>query len=270
MIWKIIIGNWKEDLFNTLQNDYDSEAEDLINPKDELKKKIVNLAGTIKKWNEETVKVRKSVREQLKAITDWGLNEYKMQKKDLRNLINKIFLFHGIHPSWVRKLLPVELKDTSKTRLSYLQKQEIKKERHRLLQLHPKLQQRSEIKEYSLTDGSTVVANEIQSLPSQLNSRHQLVSQEYTSSDGSAKISETSKPRISMSEDISKIELKIAQGKLDNAIKEIDRLQIRVRQLSEQFIAKTYLQAGDQDIPLVAQIDPVKKIITSIQIDESH
>ncbi|HYZ58368.1 MAG TPA: hypothetical protein VE544_01825 [Nitrososphaeraceae archaeon] len=31
-----------------------------------------------------------------------------------------------------------------------------------------------------------------------------------------------------------------------------------------------YLQAADQDIPLVAEIDPVKKAITSIQVDENY
>jgi molybdopterin-biosynthesis enzyme MoeA-like protein len=94
----------------------------------------VNLAGMIRKWNEETVKVRKSVRDQLKAITDLGLNKYKMQKTELRKLTEEIFRYYGISESWLRKLLPEGLKDTSKTRLSYLQKQEMEKERQRLLQ----------------------------------------------------------------------------------------------------------------------------------------
>jgi hypothetical protein len=51
-----------------LQSNSDPQIEDLINPEDKLRKKIVTLAGTIRKWNEETVKVRKSVREQLREI----------------------------------------------------------------------------------------------------------------------------------------------------------------------------------------------------------
>ena len=41
----------------------DSEIEDLANPKDELKKKIVDLACTIRKWNDETVQARKTGQE---------------------------------------------------------------------------------------------------------------------------------------------------------------------------------------------------------------
>ena len=103
-------------------SDSNSEIEDLMNPKDELKKKIVTLASTIRKWNAETVETRKSVRTQLKDILDLGLNKYKMQKTEVRKLVEEIFLYHGISESWLRKLLPEGLKDTSKTRLSYLQK----------------------------------------------------------------------------------------------------------------------------------------------------
>ena len=126
----------KEIQNNTLQSNSDSEVEDLMNPNDELKKRIVNLACTIRKWNEETVQVRKSVREKLQEILDLGLNKYKMQKTELRKLVEQIFLYHGVSESWLRKLLPEGLKDTSKTRISYLQKQEIEieKERQHLLQ----------------------------------------------------------------------------------------------------------------------------------------
>ena len=91
--------------------------EDLASPKDELKKKIVTLADTIRKWNAETVEARKSVRTQLKEIADLGLNKYKMQKTDLRDLVVEIFRYHGVSESWIRKLLPEGLKYTSKTRI---------------------------------------------------------------------------------------------------------------------------------------------------------
>ena len=55
-----------------------------MNPKDELKKKIVNVAVTIRKWNDETVKVRKTVKTQLEEILNLGLNKYRMERTDLR------------------------------------------------------------------------------------------------------------------------------------------------------------------------------------------
>jgi hypothetical protein len=42
--------------------EFSSEIEDLINPTDELKKKIVAVASTIRKWNNETARVRKTVK----------------------------------------------------------------------------------------------------------------------------------------------------------------------------------------------------------------
>jgi hypothetical protein len=52
--------------------------------------------------------------------------------------------------------------------------------------------------------------------------------------------------------------------------KRIDRLEKEVQWLSKPFTTNAYLQAADQDIPLLAQIDPVKKVITSIEVDKSY
>src|SRR5919106_37057 len=60
--------------------------------------------------------------------------KYKMQKDDLRKLTVEIFEYHGVSPNWIRELLPEGLKYTSKTRISYLHRQEIEKERQRVLQ----------------------------------------------------------------------------------------------------------------------------------------
>jgi hypothetical protein len=115
--------------------DYEHEIEDLGIPKAELKQKIVSLADTMRKWNDETVRVRKTVKEQFEEILDLGLNKRKMEKTELRRLIEEIFRYYSVSESWLRKLLPIELKNTSKTRISYLQKQQIEKESQRLLQL---------------------------------------------------------------------------------------------------------------------------------------
>ena len=79
-----------------MQSDSDSEIEELMNPKDELKKKIVNLADTMRKWNEETVKVRKTVREQLEEITNLGLNKYHMKRTEYENWLKRFFEFMAL------------------------------------------------------------------------------------------------------------------------------------------------------------------------------
>ena len=60
------------------------------------------------------------------------------------------------------------------------------------------------------------------------------------------------------------------QNKLDEANKRIDRLEKEVQWLYKPFATNAYLQVADQDILLVAQVDPVKKVILSIQIDKSY
>jgi DNA repair protein RadA len=116
--------------------EYESEPEieDLANPNDELRKKIVTLADTVREWNNETNRIRKTVKEQFEEILTLGLHKYNMEKTDLRRLVEEIFLIHGVNESYLRKLLPAKLKDPSKTRISYLQRQNIEKERQRLLQ----------------------------------------------------------------------------------------------------------------------------------------
>ena len=74
-----------------MQYDNESEIEDLANPTDELKKKIVTLADTMRKWNDDNIKARKTVKKQLEEIVNLGLNRYHMERIDLRRLVEKIF-----------------------------------------------------------------------------------------------------------------------------------------------------------------------------------
>ena len=233
-----------------MQSDSDSEIEDLMNPKDELKKKIVTLASTMRKWDDDNMKIRKTVRKQLLDILDLGMNKRKMQKTELRNLITEIFRLYGISDSWIRKLLPMELKDISKTRISYLQRREIDKERQRLLQLQQ--QQGSEI--------SVSIHPNVESLsyqPTQTEIREEL---EYASEYHSHNHEILSS---SDSEEPGKV-----RDELGDAYKnKIEKLEADVRRLSEQFIARITLQASSKTFPLIAHIDPVKRKITWIRFE---
>jgi hypothetical protein len=203
---------------------------------DELKKKIVTLASTIRKWNKETEKVRKTVKEQIEEIVNLGLNKYNMERNDLRKLVETIFRYHGISESWLRKVLPVELKDSSKTRISYQQRKEIERERQRLL-----LQRQASESQQEISEESSL-------MPSG--------SEEYETGDSSIVTSSANY-------------FKATQDKLYEANRRIEILEKDLRMLSEPFIAKTYLETTEQDIPLIVQIDPVKKAIISIQIEKA-
>ena len=248
-----------------MSHDCESEIEELMNPKDELKKKIVTVADTIREWNKESRRVSKTVKEQFEEILNLGLNKYKMEKTALRSLVEEIFLIHGVSESWFRKLLPTGLKDPSKIRISYLQRQNIEKERQRLLQERAlESQQESEIREYDLPNGSTAESVSFRPLePDTIQSYSEIrqevdidYSSEYHSQDHAILSSSHSDESIRI------------QSELSEANKKIKRLEADVRQLSEEFVAKANLQALTETIPVVAHIDPVKKAILRIGFEK--
>ena len=245
--------------------DTEIEEDDLMDPKNELNKKIVALANTMREWNEKTREARDSVRKQLQVIIDLGLNKRKMEETELRNLINKIFEYHGIHQSWLRKLLPEELKDTSKTRISYLQRREIEKERQRLLQLQQQAaesRQEAEDAESSYLDGNTMGPASYQpKLELTANPEiKQRFETGYAPADQFLGCNAVSLPS----------EESIVRKEQNGTSNNIKKLQEDVLWLSKPFVAKAYLQVIDQDIPLVAEIDPVKKAIISIQVAKDY
>ena len=241
-----------------------SEIEDLANPTDELEKKIVTLAGIIREWKNETNRVRKTVKKQFVEILDLGLNKYEMEKTALRRLVIDIFRIHDVSDSYLRKLLPAELKDPSKTRISYQQKQEIEKESQRLLQERALgSHHESEIRKYGVPNSSTVESASFQPLmpetiqpsPETGHGKDIDYTSKYHSQDQETHSS-------SHSNDL------IIQSELGEAYRKIEKLDAEVRRLSEQFVAKANLQAYTETFPLVAHIDPVKKIITRIGFEK--
>src|ERR671910_1461773 len=247
--------NWKEVQIDLAE--YESEIEDLANPRDELRKKIVTLADTIREWSNETNRVRKTVKEQFVEIRNLALNKCKMEKTALRRLVEEIFLIRGVSDSYLRKLLPAELKDPSKTRISYQQKKEIEKESQRLLQERALgSQHESEIRKYDVPNSSTVESASFQPLmPETTQSENgNEVDIDYTSNYHSQDQETPSSPHSN--------DLITVQSELSEAYRKIEKLEADVRRLSEQFVAKANLRGHTKTIPLVAHIDPVNKVIT--------
>ena len=229
-----------------------------MDPQDELKKKIVTLANDMRIWNSFNVRTRKKVKEQFEEILDLGLNKYKMDKTDLRKLVANIFLIHGVSESWLRKLLPVELKDTTKTRISYLQMQGIEKERQRLLHQQSS-QNESEIREHDLPKSSSTAESVSFQLLEPETSEHE-ADRDYASKYRSQ--NQETEPS-SYSNELFKL-----QSELSEVYKKVEKLEADIRRLSEQFVAKANLRGHTKIIPLVVHIDPVKKIVTSIEFEK--
>lgn len=253
-----------------MQSDSSPEIEDLMNSADELKKKIVTLAGTMIEWNKKTKEARESVRKQLRDILDLGLNKRKMEKTELRELINEIFEYHGIHQSWLRKLLPEGLKDSSKTRLSYLQKQKMEEERRRL----PLMQQSSEPQrqefetetEYeTLPYGSTMVSSPYQSQDSSSPLSLESTKEHVTGYEAETYQPTDPKTSVLPSEESGKT----IQDKLNAANMRIEGLEAEVRLLSEEFVTKTPFHIFDEDVLLAIRIDPIKKVIIEFWMENA-
>ena len=151
-----------------------------------------------------------------------------MQKTDLRNLVIEIFRYQGVSESWIRKLLPEGLKYTSKTRISYLQRQEIEKERQRLL-----LKQASQSSKQESDQGSSQIL---------LDSQDRLEPVEYITADTVSKTYQFQELEESASDDDTRNDFKTTHSKLFEANQNIERLREDVRRLSERFDATAYLQ----------------------------
>jgi hypothetical protein len=243
--------------------DFEPEIEDLATPMDELEKKIVSLANTIREWNNETAWVKKTVKEQFVEILNLGLNKYKMEETALRKLVVEIFLIHGVSESYLRKLLPAELKDPSKTRLSYLQMQEIEKERQRLLRERALgSQHESKIRKYGTPNSSTVGSASFQPLKPETTQSENGNEEDidYTSNYHSQDQETPSSPHSN--------DLITVQSELSEAYKKIEKLKADILRLSEKFVAKADLQAYTETIPVVVHIDPVNKVITRIGFEK--
>ena len=226
-------------------NDENSELQlDVVNPEKDIRIRITALVDTVKKFHGEYIKTRKTIKEQLGEVLDFGLHKYKMDPTYLRNLIKEVFEERGADPSWIRKLLPKELKDSSKIRLDYKQKQE--------------QQQKQDLQEPQLQKEENIVQ-----VPSEANNTEA----EHTKNIAKTPLATTNTHVTSADIVALESKLKSPEEELREANGQIKELLEQVRRLSEPFTANVYLQLKKIRLPLIARIDPLKKVVTSIQVD---
>jgi len=114
--------------------------------KDELQAKIIHCADTIYQIHQAEVKAEQTVKEQFKEILDDAMR-LGVDKDEVRRMLHEALSARGpkqakISESYMKKLLPTELKYTEFTRLDYVEKQksktvfskEVAAETHRLIE----------------------------------------------------------------------------------------------------------------------------------------
>lgn len=226
---------------NYLQSDNETEIETInhehegentkvdINIKhdEDIRKRIEVVAESVRKFQSVYVETRKTVKEQLEEIVDLGINQYRMKQAHLRDLIDEVFSEQHVHPSYLRKLLPDILKNTSKGRLDYKQKRELAQQREQQLRL----------KEQGIKPEGDNIKGDI--------------------SENSAKEVLTT---------TAEFETIALNEELRRAHEEIKRLQDKVQKLEEPFTARAILELRGKDVPIVATVDPLNRNISSVEI----
>jgi hypothetical protein len=212
---------------------------EILAPEEDIRKRIEIVVDSVQKFKSAYVETRKTVKEQLEDIVYLGINEYMMEQKDLRDLIDEVFAARGVSLSWLRRLLPDVLKDTSKVRLDYKHKRE-SKQREQLTVLSQKQGPASE----NIKGANTEVAEQPLS-PTEMHS---------------TTIYEETDTRMS------EYDVRVIKEELRKAGEQIKSLQQRVKNLEAPFIANANLILKKKDIPVVAEIDPLHKEIISIEV----
>ena len=203
---------------------------EILTPEEDIRKRIQIVVDGVQKFEIVYLETRKTIKEQLEDIVNLGINEYKMEQKDLRDLIYEVFEERPVSFSYLRKLLPDVLKDTSKIRLDYKHKRELKQREQ-----HTVLSQKQEPAGENVKGTNTEVAEE----PLSPTEMHSTTIYEETAT---------------------------REEELRKAREQIKSLQQRVKSQEEPFIAKANLILNKEDIPVVAEIDPLHKEIISIEV----
>jgi hypothetical protein len=212
--------------------------------------------------------IRQQVNEIIQLAQDLSINDMK-----LRDMIYESCTRIGVSPSWLRKMLPENLKLTKHTRKDYLKRQQQRDQQP--LQQQPQQQQR-----------------ELVELPISSSSRHPAVEQRQQPSDNEEKTAATTTkvttydngnnskaviPLLTQKENEGLVE-----ESSDDKNKRIEKLNGKIEELQEQnrylreqqqkqqeekFTALGYLQLLDNDVPIKVTVNVKTKSIEWMEVD---
>lgn len=229
---------------NYLESDNESEIEteeheeekvkiDRVNPEEDIRKRIEVVVDTVQEFSSGYEKTRKTIKEQLGDIVTLGINKYGMKREHVRDLIDRAFEERRVDLRYLRKLLPDMLKDTSKTPLSHIHRQQLKQQQEQQTFHLQKQETPPEVANINVV--STEVGAE--ALP--------LSDMQITETEDSYTMAQESDTRA-------------LEEELRMAHAEIKRLQ-------KTFPANAFLKFRGKLIPIVATIDPSRKVIISVK-----
>jgi hypothetical protein len=238
-----------------------------------LEQKIDELVNGIRGIRDIIWDRRKIIRQQLKEIIQLA-QDLSIDDMQLRDMIYESCTRMGVSPSWLRKMLPENLKLTKHTRKDYLKLQQ-QRDQQPLQQQQPQQQQR-----------------ELVESPTSSSSRHAAVEQrQQQPSDNEEKTSATTKvtthdddnhstaviPLLTQKENEGFVE-KSSDDKnkiIEKLNEKIEELQEEIRYLREQqqqqqvekFTSVGYLEIYNNDTPVKVTVNVKTKSIEWMEID---
>lgn len=135
---------------------------DSVSPEEDIRQRTEVVVDTVEKVQRIYLETRKTIKEQLEEIRDLGINRYGMEPTHLRHLIDEVFKERHVNSSYVRKLLPDMLKDSSRIPLSHKQRQELKQQQEQqvLLLQREKIMTEANVQRTTLNEEIATISQE--------------------------------------------------------------------------------------------------------------
>jgi hypothetical protein len=238
-----------------------------------LEQKIDELVNGIRGIRDIIWDRRKIIRQQVNKIIQLA-QDLSIDDMQLRDMIYESCTRIGVSPSWLRKMLPKNLKLTKHTRKDYLKRQQ-QRDQQPLQQQQPQQQQRKLVE-----------------LPTSLSSRHPAVEQRQQPSDNEEKTAAATTKVTTYDDDnhsIPVIPLRtqkenegLVEKSSDDKNKIIEKLHEKIEELQqevtylheqqqkqqeEKFTAVGYIELQNNDIPVKVTVNVKTKSIEWMDVD---
>jgi hypothetical protein len=230
-----------------------------------LEQKIDELVNGIRGIQDIIWDRRKTIKQQVKEIIQLA-QDLSIDEMQLRDMIYESCTRIGVSPSWLRKMLPKNLKLSKHTRKDYLKLQQQRDQQP--LQKQPQQQQK-----------------ELVELPTSSSSRHPAVEQQQDEEGIITTVTtcDNIDNNVSVISKTQNEQIAILEGKdtiIKNLEKKIEELQEEIRYLhdgssaqrqqpqeEETFTALGYLQLFDNDVPIKVTVNVKTKSIECMKVD---
>jgi hypothetical protein len=235
-----------------------------------LEQKIDELVNGIRGIRDIIWDRRKIIRQQLKEIIQLA-QDLSIDDMQLRDMIYESCTRMGVSPSWLRKMLPENLKLTKHTRKDYLKLQQ-QRDQQPLQQQQPQQQQRELVESPTSSSSRHAAVEQLQQQPSDNEEKTSVTTKVTTYDDDNHSIAVI--PLLTQKENEGFVE-KSSDDKnkiIEKLNEKIEELQQEITYLREQqhqvekFTAVGYLELQNNDIPVKVIVNIKTKSIDWMEI----